>query len=165
MKQGYNEITPELAKTLFAQGLVFSNSSYMLMRSVKGYSLTEFLLELAQGQSREFALFSNENECLGTIRLAQKDMLAQTIKLHLFCNPNHHDKASELLLELSDICSSLFLNEHISRVYCYLLETELFEQTILLEAGFIKEATLVEHAFYNGRYHNLLVYGWIKESS
>ena len=163
MKQGCNEITPEIVKTLFAQGGAFSNSSYMQMRSVKGYSMTEFLLELAEGQSREFAIFSDKDECLGTIRLSQKDMMAQTIKLHLFCNPKHQEKALELSQELSRICSSLFLNEHLCRVYCYLLKTELSAQNVLLEAGFIKEVTLLEHAFFNGSYHTVMVYGRVKE--
>lgn len=152
-------ITVQTASLLTKKGNFFS-SSYMRLRSLKGYSLTEFMLELSQNPSREFVLLKSEDELIGAIRLSHKDQLAQTIKLNLFCNSTLH--ISALSSELRRICSQLFLSEHIRRVYCFVLENEVPEQHVLLHAGFIKEAMLNDHAFYCGQYHAVIIYGWVK---
>lgn len=127
------------------QGL--QQRSYFYLSSLHGYSRSELLAMLDDGDARQW--ISRSPEFLVSVHGV--DQAQGHARIQLFSR----DQSVDLGAAVPAMMRSL----RVTRLYSYVFPDEVLEQSSLTAMGFEREAVFRSHVFKNGLYQDVLVYG------
>lgn len=162
MDFGIEEMTCQDIERLFQMDEI-ARSSYFVLQSILGYSLTEIRVERSGTSSRpyhELAVKSGTGELAGAVRIGPEDPVSNLARLQIFFLPARDGENKGIPGEcVRTVQEQLFLYMNTTRFFSSLFPWEHIERETLLKSGFEREATLPHHIYFNGTYHDLEMYG------
>lgn len=130
-----------------------------------GLALTHPSIELAdlfkRTASKSYLINTNSADVAGMIITDNEKAEDRNIAVYLDIKDNKY--AAEALDGLTSMLDQLFNEKNLSRVFTYIPEFDKEIEQIFVKENFKKEATLRQHLYCGGAYHDVFVYGLLKD--
>ena len=144
------------------QNARLKQSSYFILHSVLGYSLTEWkveCLERLRKSYRDLVVEEPSSTLWGAIRLGPEDTISRMIRVQPLVLSVRPEGETLMQESLKSVIEKLFLFKNITRFCSFIFPWEEEEKRLLEGNGFEKEGVLSRQIYFRGVYHDLLMFG------
>lgn len=100
---------------------------------------------------------------IGAIRLDNMKWNERNLAIFLGLGEKEYQGKEHPQEALKLIIGYLFREENFNKVFTYILDYDRYSLELFEKLGFKREATLKEHLFYEGGYHDVYIYGLLRE--
>ena len=130
-----------------------------------GLALTHPSIELAdlfkRTSSKSYLIRTNAGDVAGL--MITDNEKAQDRNIALYLDIKDLEYAAEVFDGLTSMLEQLFNEKNLSRVYTHIAAFDKDVEQIFVKENFKKEASLRQHLFCGGTYHDVFVYGLLKD--
>ena len=130
-----------------------------------GLALTHPSIEISdlfkRTSSKSYLIRANSGDVAGLIITDNEKADDRSIALYLDIKDKRY--LAEILDAMLTMLDQLFNEKNLYRVFTYIVSFDTDIEQVFIKLNFTKEAALRQHLYGNGAYHDVFVYGLLKD--